>query len=164
MSGWDPPPKPKPKQRDPAVVRAEQAGFQIIEAKSNQLLLDLDDGKSMDTRIYDKLCEVYGAPKMEEWRSKSGCGRHVVLTFGGGLFGTKRPDFSDAEATALECALGSDPMRAVSNILRIQYDYKETRVLFRPTERVAAIAEYEKLDQEGQRQVFTAGARLLEQA
>lgn len=159
MSGWDPPPKPK--EVDPAILRAKAAGFRVIRADSNQLLLDLDDGQEINAEVLEKIRDVYGTPEIKEWPSKSARGRHVVLTFKNGWL-KKNVAFTDAEATALECALGSDPLRAVGNIVRIKMDKEDVRILFQPDTVPADVLEaYQGLSTEEQQQVFAAGARIL---
>lgn len=170
MGYWDaddmgfPPPPPMSttsstqSERDKAIKAAEDAGFEVIIATEKQLSLDLDGGVGMNQDVYKKLVEKLGeTPRMEGWLSKSGRGRHLLLTF-------EKNSFSEAEAVALESALGSDPVRTLFGTLRAKNGVDKARLLFRPTDQMSKEmrAEFEKLDHEQLVQVFSTQVRLLE--
>lgn len=161
VSGMDD--SPEPKKPDPAIARASELGFNVVMRASHQLLVDLDNGAELNLRVLEFLTKDYGKPKYEEWPSKSGRGKHVVLSFGVGIF-QKAVSFTDHEALLLECALGGDPMRQVMALRRVQKEIPHPSVLFQPTENIAPElrAAFATMTQEEVRQVFTAGAVLLE--
>lgn len=145
--------------RDKALDKARAFGFQVVEGMCNQLLLDLDEGQYIRAPIWDKLVAVYGQPVTQErWVSKSGKGEHVLLTF------ENTVAFTEAEACAWECALGSDPLRAVLCLVRVRNGIKKARVLFKPTERTTPelVAEFEQHNIEDQHKMLNAATRLDE--
>ena len=109
------------------IKRAKDDGFIVITGTESTLLLDLDADAVINETALDCLCDVVSElPLMVKWKSKSG-GTHVVLHF-------LTTTFSEAEAVAMEGALGSDAKRVVLYIMSLQNGVKRPRILFMPRE------------------------------
>lgn len=91
------------------IAKAKQ-GVEVIVRRPNELLLDLDNKKSMEQ--YEEMIEALdgcGAIKrIEGWKSKSG-NSHIKITFA--------LDLTPLEATTLQAILGSDPRRELLNLI-----------------------------------------------
>lgn len=111
---------------DSARERACKEGMTIVIGEPNVLLLDLDDGAKMNYQVFEKLIELFGDATTESWASRGAHGTHIKLTFD-----MKQP-FTPAEALALECALGSDPLRTLFGVARLHQGVVQPRMLFRP--------------------------------
>lgn len=120
----------RPGKEREAKEQARARGFDVLEADSNELFIDLDGEKELNVAVLAELHEHLGEYEVATWQSKSG-GAHVVLIFPG-------RKFTHAEATALEAALGSDPVRAAINIVRMRKGVKNPRLLFRPPQKAGA--------------------------
>jgi hypothetical protein len=129
-------PDPEPQSKDEyartvegmgrAVKEAANKNFTIIKGTPQTLLLDLDDGVELNQVNYKLMCELLKEwPTMTSWKSKSGAGTHMVLTF-------EKTTFTVAEALALEASLGSDVKRAMLYVMRLKNEVLEPRVLFKP--------------------------------
>lgn len=113
---------------DAARDRAIAEGLTVVLGEPHVLLLDLDDAAEINEAVLIKLIEVTSeTPVGETWTSRGGRGHHMQLTF---QFWT----FTPAEAMALECALGSDPLRTLFGVSRLKNGVKQPRMLFRPKE------------------------------
>lgn len=150
-----------PAENDKVLAKAQELGFDVVCGTSKTLLLDLDAGRELNVDVYQLICEKYGTPEMTCWKSKSGKGTHVMLRFN-----HNKVFLNNAVATALECALGSDPVRCALDIERGLGSKADdpVRVLFKPTNRIKPelLAEFAKLDEAQQRQVFLTSVKLEE--
>lgn len=106
---------------------ARRAGFDVIHARPNELSLDLDDGAEINPRVFLEIQTHFPEYEVFTWPSKSGKGSHVLFRF-------KGVKFTEGEALALECALGSDPVRTAANVIRVKKNMSFPRYLFRKKE------------------------------
>lgn len=113
---------------DAARERAVLEGLEIIEGTPSTLLVDLDNGADMNQEMLTKLSEQFGGFTYQQWESRSGCGRHVRITMD--------VSFTPAQALALESALGSDPLRTILGVKRLQNGVVQPRMLFKPRSQV----------------------------
>lgn len=128
---------------DAAIKEAELNGLEVIYGTPTTLLVDLDDNRLLNTDMLAKLEELFGRATVESWPSQSGTGKHVRVTWAvheDGLLELSDallpPNFSPAEAMVLEMALGSDPLRAVLGVRRLQNGVEQPRMLFRAKDTV----------------------------
>ena len=109
-----------------AVSNAQEAGFIIINGTPNTLLVDLDGTAELREDVLKLVSDLFKeVPTKSQWKSKDGIGTHVVLRF-------EKTTFTEAEAVAMEAALGSDLKRAALAILRLKNSAPQPRVLFQP--------------------------------
>lgn len=104
--------------------RAIAEGYEIIEGTPDTLLIDLDDGKELNQQMLTKFAEQFGGYSYQTWASRSGTGRHVRIM--------ADARFTPAQALALEVALGSDPLRTILGVKRLQNGVEQPRMLFKP--------------------------------
>lgn len=98
--------------RTAAILAAEAAGFEVIIANARQLSIDLDAGADLNWTVYGQLCDLAKeTPTIQAWTSKDGKGKHLLLTFANFVF-------TEAQACAIEGALGSDPSRTLFGTFR----------------------------------------------
>jgi hypothetical protein len=111
-----------------ALEKAAAEGFEVIVAKENELLLDLDtkDSFVQYKRVIPLLNEYFNVKNVETWSSKSG-NVHKRITLGDPLSWEMR--------YLLQSALGSDGKREVLSALKMMYAQgAEASVLFKPVE------------------------------
>jgi hypothetical protein len=110
---------------DGVIAAAEEKGFKVIRSTSTTLLLDLDNGAAHDRyrKVFASLKKVFNLRQIDEWYSKSGVGRHVVLVC---------DELSFESRVALQAALGSDPVREGLAIARFRAGVDEPSLLFKP--------------------------------
>jgi hypothetical protein len=104
---------------------AASKGCEVIEAKPNQLQVDLDNIDSMQT--FEEMKQQFGSQlgiiRTEEWRSKSG-NRHKVLTLD--------RELPVEERILLQLAFGSDAKREVLSYMYVKAGAEHPVVLFKP--------------------------------
>jgi hypothetical protein len=109
---------------DAARERAVLEGLEIIEGTPSTLLIDLDNGAELNQAMVTKLAEQFGGYSFQQWESRSRCGSHIRITMD--------VTFTPAQALALESALGSDPLRTILGVKRLQNGVVQPRMLFKP--------------------------------
>lgn len=103
---------------------AEQEGFEVIRSSPTTLLLDLDDGMHKYNEMRGMAKSLYGFVETARWWSKSGDGRHVVLT--------STMELTMPERLLLQAALGSDPKREMLGLRLHREGVENCSVLFKP--------------------------------
>lgn len=108
-----------------AIECAEKDGFTVIRSTETTLLLDLDDGQSIDRyrKISKSIGALFGLKESSRWLSKSKVGTHVVVN-------CKPMGF--LERVALQAVLGSDPIREALAVGMYLDGHKDPSVLFQP--------------------------------
>lgn len=112
---------------DRKIASVEAQGQCItVKARADQLLLDLDDEVAYTTFSirFHELRNLFEWEIEDQWRSKSGKGIHVVVKL-------TRP-MEAARRIALQCALGSDPMREAFAIVNLEMAASTPSILFKP--------------------------------
>ena len=109
------------------IKEAQEAGFTVMVAQADEILLDLDTPESelQFEGNLQLLASLFGVTNVERWKSKSK-GHHVIVHIA-----TK--GLSDAERIALQAALGSDGKREIIAIKRLRDGDTRPSVLFKPT-------------------------------
>jgi hypothetical protein len=113
---------------DEAIATAEREGLSIVRGTPDTLLLDLDTDqhKAQFAAMLPLIRSTVGVAKVvDEWVSRSGVGRHVVIKLDRQLTATER--------ILLQMALGSDPEHELLSLTTgIWEGNTEPTVLFRP--------------------------------
>ncbi len=112
---------------DAAIDRAVLEGFTVIRGNPRLLLLDLDTAEdyNMYTRYKLAAKSFLKFVSVDEWVSKSGTGRHVVITVD--------RDLSATERILWQMFLGSDRIHeALSLTTGVWEGNKEPSILFKP--------------------------------
>jgi len=115
-------------EADRATARAK--GFQIVDSDDGTLTLDLDGPDAIErfTLLFEKAAELFELTVIDRWESKSGPGHeHVVV----------RCDKQPRDVVwriALQAILGSDPVREVLALKRLENGVAEPSQLFKPFE------------------------------
>lgn len=111
-----------------AKIEAMKNGCEVVGGDDHCLLLDFDtiDAKKQYERMRHKVVELWGIEREETWMSKSKhpAHQHMRVTLGRPLI--------PAERVALQAALGSDPMREMFAVRRLNLGIAEPSLLFRP--------------------------------
>jgi hypothetical protein len=136
---------------DEIEVTAKNLSCSVVYSTPTSLLLDLDTGAQRDQfeRMLPKLNRTFPAKERERWASKSKKGLHVVVDL--------ETPLAVPERIALQCSLGSDPMREMLGIALHQSGIENPIVLFRPAPETGAVSaddtppEATQKDKEGQR-------------
>lgn len=106
---------------------AEKRGCECVWGTDKQLLIDIDDREYKTERFYElmrQIQEIVGyEPDVQSWESRHG-GMHIVVTL--------HESYDAPTRLALECALGSDPKRALLTWQRLRDGEDPLHVLFRP--------------------------------
>lgn len=99
--------------------------FDVVQSDCNTLLVDLDTRAAVAQweRVLPRVRECFGIEKIARWRSKSG-NEHAAITL-------SHPQ-PIAVRLALQAALGSDGVREVLGLKRMENGCEEPSVLFRP--------------------------------
>jgi hypothetical protein len=110
---------------DSAIESARESGMDVVRSTEDRILLDLDDGASLDRyrKMLLKLRDVFDLKEVERWKSKSGVGVHVVISCRALPFVSR---------IAIAACLGSDPMREGLAVAMARDGKEEPSVLFRP--------------------------------
>ena len=110
---------------DAAIAEAVANGLEVVRADETHLLLDLDNEAAIAQydRVLPLVMEHYGATDIERWRSRSG-NTHIRLRLA-----QAQPW---AVRYALQAALGSDGVREVLIMVRMQNGCDEAAMLFKP--------------------------------
>lgn len=106
---------------------AEEAGCEVIWGDDNHLLMDFDDEKQVvhykAWRI--ELLRYFGPIREEWWESSSGMPhQHCRIRIA--------PKLPAASRVALQGILGSDPLRTLLSVVRLEHNIPEPNRLFRP--------------------------------
>ena len=111
-------------------------GFEIVQAFSNQLLLDLDSIEAQER--YDLMIPLirsnFGVLEVEQWPSKTPGHWHRRITLA-------EPDLTVSQRIALQAVLGSDPSREALNVKRMLMGIEDPNRLFRPPNVMVMILE-----------------------
>lgn len=118
----------RPEALADALREARAAGFDVVEANEDTLLLDLDTPAALAQfkRVLPIVQEHFGAGVPERWKSKSG-NTHVRIPLADPLVHTAR--------YLLQAALGSDGVREALHLVQRVNGCAEPCVLFRPTDK-----------------------------
>lgn len=108
-----------------ADIEAARQDFEVIQSDVMTLLLDLDTPEALAQymRVLPKVMEHYNVVSTTSWLSKSG-NTHIQIRLGEAL------DLS--ERIALQAALGSDGVKEVLSLRRMQNGCVEPCLLFKP--------------------------------
>jgi len=115
-------------EEDRAKARAK--GFEIVESDDGTLTVDLDGPCAISSfdDIFERAAELFGLTVIDRWESKSGPGHeHVVV----------RCDNQPRDVVwriALQAILGSDPIRELLALKRLENGVAEPSQLFKPFE------------------------------
>lgn len=114
-----------PEAFEAACEKARAEGLEVVTAHAGSLLLDLDTAEQLAQfeRVLPTVERNFGIVNVERWASKNG-NTHVAVGINKAL--------SAAQRVALEAALGSDPVRAVLCVGRIEQGVAEPSRLFKP--------------------------------
>ena len=114
--------------QEEAIKRAIRKGFTIVEGDENTLLLDLDSHYDVDyiKRIFPVFQSYVKCSIKDEWRSKSGKGKHIMIKLEESMPSLERRSFCQA-------ILGSDWAHELLSFFKnyIQ-EGAESVVLFKP--------------------------------
>lgn len=110
---------------DESIKSAREKGFEVVQSTETTLLLDLDDGSSLDRyrKMLPRIANLYGLKESARWSSQSGVGMHVVVTCNAMAF---------PQRVALQACLGSDPVREALAIAMHADGKENPSVLFKP--------------------------------
>jgi len=119
---------------------ALKRGFTIVDSDDYTLTLDLD-GPEAGARlalVFERASELFGLTITERWPSKSGAAghEHVVISV---------TDHGPLDATtriAIQVILGSDPVRELLALKRLENGVAEPSQLFKPRRVDPFIAEH----------------------
>ena len=90
--------------------KAREAGFEVVIGTPATLLLDLDDGLKFNEELFHVLQEnMPGTEILEEWTSKDGKGRHMIIGLPFAITASQR--------FAFQACLGSDPKRELLGVI-----------------------------------------------
>lgn len=111
-----------------AKIEAMKNGCEVVGGSEHCLLLDFDslEGKIQYERMRHKVKELWGIEREETWMSMSKNPEHQHMRV------TLTKPLSAAERVALQAALGSDPMREMFAVRRLNLGVVEPSLLFRP--------------------------------
>jgi hypothetical protein len=121
------------RQLDKVQEAAAKLGCAVVLPEDNQLLLDLDTEEQYRhfIRFFVEMQNLqHSGATWTGWPSRSGVGKHVVVTIPG-------KEFSHEERVAYEVMLGSDPKRAAYGMLRVLAGDNSPGVLFKPIKEAA---------------------------
>lgn len=111
---------------------AEERGCEVVFADDYTLQLDLDTDEAYDHFVFafERLEEeevLQSVAGWQEWRSRSGKGRHVQIALADPMPLEQR--------IMVQALLGSDPMRETLNLIRGRKGVAEPVRLFKPLKR-----------------------------
>lgn len=118
--------KPYENKPDVAIEAAKAAGHEIVLPSPNTLLLDLDTPESLDRyeALRDTFFERFKLEEKSRWRSNSNIGWHVVV------------EMEEASGSyfivAMQAILGSDPVREILSMERIENNVEPYGFLIKP--------------------------------
>lgn len=115
-----------------ALVDAQLRGFIVHQGNSNTLLLDIDSPSAQEQfdRVFPAFERNVTYQKVERWNSKSGNSHYKI---------TLEEDFTALERVAMQAALGSDGVKELLAIFRIQNGIEEPSILFQPKDSVIKV-------------------------
>lgn len=103
---------------------AATRGCTVIAGDDHTLLIDLDDGASLNDRVLQIIHKRYHIESNAEYGSRNGKGKHVIIQLGVAVDMVTR--------LALQAMLGSDAVREVLSLVQHEMGHRTPSILFRP--------------------------------
>lgn len=97
-------------RRDELEEMCKEWNLVLFIPQGNELFIDLDEGREVNSDALNDLVECYGIPNMLETVSKSGKGKHLYIRL--------LEDLPVLDRIALQAALGDDGRRAMRSYLQ----------------------------------------------
>lgn len=118
--------KPYENKPDAAIEAAKANGHGIVLPSPNTLLLDLDTSESLDRyeALRDTFFERFKLQEKSRWQSGSGIGWHVVVEM--------EESTGSYFIVAMQAILGSDPVREILSLERIENNVDPYGFLIKP--------------------------------
>lgn len=112
------------------IKRIEDEGFKVVYPKSNELFIDIDSEKQLETfnSHFNRLHNEFNDMKRIYYPSKSGFPRtHIIVTMPFNM--------SNLERIAWQAVLGSDPVRELLSMIRLTNGLEHPTLFCEPKEK-----------------------------